>query len=49
MVAEDTVDMLAKDCFMDTLCDRQQQVHMKQAAPKNMQKPWRTLLNLRRS
>ena len=37
MAAEDTVDMLAKDCFVDALCDRQLQVHVKQAAPRNVQ------------
>ena len=29
--------MLAKDCFMDALQDRQLQIHVKQAAPKNVQ------------
>ncbi|XP_076033024.1 uncharacterized protein LOC143020485, partial [Oratosquilla oratoria] len=36
MATEDTVDMLAKDCFVDALHDRQLQIHVKQAAPKNV-------------
>ena len=37
MASKDTVDMLAKDCFVDALQDRQLQIHIKQAAPKNVQ------------
>ena len=37
MASEDTVDMLAKDCFVDALQDRQLQIHVKQAAPRNVQ------------
>ena len=37
MASEDTVDMLAKDCFVDALQDRQLQIHVKQAAPSNVQ------------
>lgn len=37
MALEDTVDMLAKDWFVDTLQDRQLKIHVKQAAPKNVQ------------
>ena len=37
MASEDTVDMLAKDCFVDALQNRQLQIHVKQAAPKNVQ------------
>ncbi|MPC53654.1 hypothetical protein E2C01_047552 [Portunus trituberculatus] len=33
---EDTVDMLAKDCFVDTLQDRELQIHVKQVAPRNV-------------
>ncbi len=29
MVAKDSVDMLAKDYFMDALCDNQLQIHVK--------------------
>ena len=37
MASEDTVDMLAKDSFVDALQDRQLQIHVKQAAPNNVQ------------
>lgn len=37
MATEDSVDMLAKYCFVDALQDRQLQIHVKQAAPINVQ------------
>ncbi len=37
MMAEDTIDMLAKDCFVDGFEDRQLQIHVKQVAPRNVQ------------
>ncbi|MPC59679.1 hypothetical protein E2C01_053705 [Portunus trituberculatus] len=37
MATEDTVDMLAKDCFVDTLQNRHLQIHVNQVAHRNVQ------------
>ncbi|ROT67655.1 hypothetical protein C7M84_014239 [Penaeus vannamei] len=37
MATEETIDMLAKDSFVDALNDKQLQVHVKQAGPHNIQ------------
>jgi len=37
MATEETIDMLAKDSFVDALNDKQLQVHVKQAGPHNVQ------------